>query len=580
MNAAQLENITYKDSYKDSYKEKTLSSQQGPHGRSRRQSRGRNGVQRNGVQNTWPSQTLATLFLVALACGPLPSASAVDDVEIGQEISTQRHLKDGEAAKMSPLELLAHGRNVFNAMWTIQEGAGRPQSKGTGLPLTDPEQPLVFPRNFNRISGPDSNGCAGCHNAPFGVPGGGGDIVTNVLVLGQRFDFMTFDRNDKRPIKGSVNEENEEVTLQTLGNFRSTLGMFGSGYIEMLARQMTADLRKIRDATEPGTRRRLKSKGVSFGIIGKGKDGFWVTEEVEGLPPAALASSGPNDPPDLIIRPFQQSGSVISLREFSNNAFNQHHGMQASERFGPGVDEDKDGLADELTRGDITAVSLYQAAMAVPGQVVPNHPKIEQAILAGEQHFKAIGCTACHVPDLPLDNKGWIFTEPNPYNYPGNLRVGDAPETRLDLNDKSLPNPRLKEQDGVVRVPAYTDLKLHDITSGPDDPNAEPVDMNDTFVKQNRRFLTKKLWGAANEPPYFHHGKFTTLREAVLAHSGEGLASRKAFEALPDEGKNALIEFLKSLQILPPGTEALVVDEHGKAKEWPPKASKPLTSRP
>lgn len=131
-----------------------------------------------------------------------------------------------------------------------------------------------------------------------------------------------------------------------------------------------------------------------------------------------------------------------------------------------------------------------------------------------------------------------------------------------------------------MRVPAYTDLKLHDITTGPDDPNAEPVDMNDTFVKQNRRFLTKKLWGAANEPPYFHHGKFTTLREAVLAHSGEGLASRQAFEALPDEGKNALIEFLKSLQVLAPGTKSLVVDEHGKAKEWPPKASKPLASRP
>ena len=60
-----------------------------------------------------------------------------------------------------------------------------------------------------------------------------------------------------------MNEEGKEITLQTLGNFRSTLGMFGSGYIEMLARQMTADLQKIRDATEPGTRRRLKSKGIS-----------------------------------------------------------------------------------------------------------------------------------------------------------------------------------------------------------------------------------------------------------------------------------------------------------------------------
>lgn len=497
-------------------------------------------------------------------------AEDINEVKIGQEISTQRHLKNSEAAEMPLAQLLKHGHELFNAMWTVQEGAGRPQTKGTGIPLSDPSQPLIFPRNFNRISGPDSNGCAGCHNAPFGISGGGGDIVTNALVLGQRFDFITFDRNDKEPTKGSVNEEGKEITLQTLGNFRSTLGMFGSGYIEMLARQMTADLQKIRDKTQPGTRRRLKSKGVSFGIIGKEKDGFWVTSEVEGLPPAALASSGPDNPPDLIIRPFHQSGSVISLREFTNNAFNHHHGMQSSERFGKDVDEDQDGFANELTIGDITAVSIYQAVMSVPGQVIPNHPKIEQAILQGEQLFKSIGCASCHLAELPLDNKGWIFSEPNPYNFYGNLRPGEAPEISLNLNDPSLPSPRLQEKDGIVMVPAYTDLKLHDITTGPDDPNAEPLDMNDTFVQQNRRFLTKKLWGAANEPPYFHHGKFTTLRQAVLAHSGEALASRQAFEAMDKIGKDSLIEFLKSLQILAPGTQSLVVDENGQAKKWPP----------
>ena len=32
--------------------------------------------------------------------------------------------------------------------------------------------------------------------------------------------------------------------------------------------------------------------------------------------------------------------------------------------------------------------------------------------------------------------------------------------------------------DGVVNVPAYTDFKLRDITSGPGDPNREPLDMN------------------------------------------------------------------------------------------------------
>ena len=48
-----------------------------------------------------------------------------------------------------------------------------------------------------------------------------------------------------------------------------------------------------------------------------------------------------------------------------------------------------------------------------------------------------------------------------------------------------------------------------------------------------------------------HHGKFTTMREAVLAHAGEAFSSRQAFEALPPYEKDCVIEFLKTLQVLP-----------------------------
>jgi CxxC motif-containing protein (DUF1111 family) len=124
-----------------------------------------------------------------------------------------------------------------------------------------------------------------------------------------------------------------------------------------------------------------------------------------------------------------------------------------------------------------------------------------------------------------------------------------------------------------VWVPAFTDLRLHDICDGPDDPNAEPLDMHappgsDAFFAGNRRFITRKLWGAANEAPYFHHGQFTTLREAVLAHGGEAAWTRAAFIGLPPAERDAVIEFLKSLQVLPPGTPTLVVDERGRPRAW------------
>ena len=52
--------------------------------------------------------------------------------------------------------------------------------------------------------------------------------------------------------------------------------------------------------------------------------------------------------------------------------------------------------------------------------------------------------------------------------------------------------------------------------------------------------------------------------------AGEALASRQAFQALSKYDQDSVIEFLKSLQVLPPGTKHLVVDEHGKPKKSPP----------
>jgi len=463
---------------------------------------------------------------------------------------------------------------------TEQEGSGRPQTKGTGTRLADPSQPLVGVRAFNRISGPDANSCAGCHNMPYGTPGGSGDFATSVFVLGQRFDFLTFDPSDSLPTKGAFDEEAKRVTLQTAANLRKTTGLFGSGYIEMLARQMTAELQAIRDSLQLGETKPLRTKGISFGQLTHRKDGSWDTSAVEGLPRASIIAPTPLSPPSLILRPWHQASNVVSLREFTNTAFNQHHGMQPTERFGVDADPDGDGFTNELTRADVTAVTLYQASLAVPGRFIPSDPEIEQAVLNGEAVFDSIGCSSCHTPKLPLDRRGWIFSEPNPYNPPANLRPGTTRTIVVDLNGKDLPSPRLTPDSSnpdVVWVPAYTDLKLHDICE-PTDPG-EPLDMNQTpwtpnFRKGNRRFLTRRLWGAANQPPYFHHGLFTTMRRSILAHAGEALASRRTFEARSKYDQDSVIEFLKTLQVLPPGTKDLIVDENFHAKVWPPKAVK------
>ena len=496
-------------------------------------------------------------FLLAVAGLPLAA-------QIGREVAVPVHLQGGQELTPPLKQLLKVGESLLTAHWTSEEGGARPLTKGTGAGLSDPSSPLEFPRNFNRISGPDTNSCAGCHNKP--VVGGGGEFGTLVFVLGQRFDFSTFDHSDPIHTRGAEDEAGNLVTEQSIGNGRKTVAMHGSGFIEMLAREMTIDLQAIRNTIAPGGSAALASKGVSFGTLQRTAGGNWDTSLVTGLPAPSLASLGPAGPPSLIIQAMHQAGAVISLRVFTNNAFNQHHGIQSTERFGIDTDPDGDGFTNELTRADVTAVTMFQAALPAPGRVIPKDPAIRAAIINGAARFRAIACTNCHVPSLPLHSKN--FCEPNPFNPSGNLRLGDGvPSLCMDLTDGDmLPTPRLKQVGGVIQVPAFTDLKLHDITSGPSDPNREPLDQNQPagsvgFFAGNGKFITRKLWGIANQHPFGHHGKFTTMREAVLAHSGEALASRTAFTGLPVYDRDSIIEFLKSLQILPKGAESLCADE-------------------
>ena len=81
----------------------------------------------------------------------------------------------------------------------------------------------------------------------------------------------------------------------------------------------------------------LISKGVSFGAITVMPNGKVDPTDIEGVDW------------DLIIKPFHQKGAVVSLRQFTNNAMNHHHGMQSVERFGENTDPDSDQVVNELS---------------------------------------------------------------------------------------------------------------------------------------------------------------------------------------------------------------------------------------
>lgn len=434
-------------------------------------------------------------------------------------------------------ELFTAGKTLFSAKFNTCDGQGRPATTGTG------EKRVADQPAFIRTSAPDADSCTGCHAQPR--DGGSGDFVANVFVLAQALD----------PVTDSVAPE--------FSNERNTLGMFGAGPIEMLGREMTADLQAQAQNLPDGTHT-LTTKGVGFEVTVQGG--------------VVVASKGVDR--DLIIKPFHQAGVVRSIREFTVNAYNHHHGMQAEERFdlnpGKGDDYDEDGTTRELTIGDVTAATVFQAALGTPGRILPADRTERRAVKRGEARFREIGCASCHVPTMVLNSR--LFVEPHPLNPAGTFN--DTTQSFSFDMTKEGEKPRLqKAPGGGAIVRAFTDLKRHNLCDPEDRPEAIRHFCNERLAQgrsdQEDRsgaeyFITRKLWDAGNSAPYGHRGDLTTLTEAILAHGGEGRASRNAFVALPAEDQAAIVKFLKTLQVLPAGASRVIREEgHRRGDDLP-----------
>ncbi len=475
---------------------------------------------------------LTAQLSVAAAVGLLPFVAAAHTPHVCSDLPDApmfaEHMEHADIASgVIPMQdVFDHGEALFVGNFNKCDGQGRPQTTGGGAKrFGDHPEKL-------RTSAPDADSCAGCHAQPR--LGGGGDFVANVFVLAQTLD----------PVTESVNG--------AFSNERNTLGMFGAGPIEMLAREMSWDL-QAQAAGLPDGAHVLNTKGVDFEITIAGG--------------AVVESRGVNT--DLVIRPFHQAGAVVSLREFTDNAMNHHHGMQAEERFdmnpamGFDPDFDEDGIERELTVGDITAVTLWQAQLGTPSRVMPADPARRQAAKRGEQLFADVDCTGCHKPKMYLESRH--FVEPNPFNPPGTCADPSVcPPVSFDMTkDGEGPNLKRAPGGGAV-VEAYTDLKRHNLCDDEGTPGAIRFFCNEQLTQgrpsQDGKpgtefFLTRKLWDVGNSGPYGHRGDLSTIAEAILMHGGEARPSRDAFVALPREDQEAVVEFLKTLQVVPPDAE-------------------------
>ena len=411
-----------------------------------------------------------------------------------------------QIGKSYPLVRAIHdGKILFQTKFNLADGAGRPLATEHVFPT---RRSVPGPA-FQRIAGPDSNSCSGCHNQP--QVGGSGDFATNVFVAAPQFGEV---------LNESINP--------AFADERFTRSLFGIGPIEIAATEMSRELLRLRNDGIQAAQKsghdvevNLTAKGIQFGSIVVTPDGDQDASKLSGISP------------DLILRPFNAKGTMVSIRDFTVVASNQHHGMEASEMFGDertGIhDFGGNGTGKGLSHGQVTAMALWQASLPMPdNRGFEKHP--------GFQVFKQVGCDSCHVPSMHLQSN--VFNEPNEFNREG---VMTPAETK---NHIKMPLKLERDGKGYV-LHAFTDLKRHVI-----------CDTNRNFLCNERKkqdkvplneFMTPRLWDLNTKAPYCHRGDCTTITEAIEAHGGEASAVTDAFDALPRADKVSLVAFLKSL---------------------------------
>jgi len=455
------------------------------------------------------------------------SALADQDVpwaEITHELGKTENLPSGRLSKSALDALNDTGEALFSAQFTPYDGAGRPNATQAIIPT---KTRRAREHAFFRTAGPDATACASCHNQP--VLGGASDFVTNVFVS-EGFTQADFDSIDPQ-----------------FSNERGSNHLMGAGLVELLAREMSQELANIRTNalmrardTNNSVRLELISKGVSYGFITATEKGLVNLDEVEGV----------DD--DLTVRPFSQKGVMTSLRQFTVNAMNHHHGMQADERFGvqrTGSDDfDGDGYTNELSAADVSALVAWQAMLEPPVQQMPNDEAWVEAALRGKNAMGDYGCTECHKESLPLESLD--FHDPGPLDVVGTLSTASVEQPGIyDLSLTHWAASLPRNEQGHVLVPLFGDLKRHQMTDRRNQALGNEK-LSQRFVDRTR-FMTAELWGVGSTGPYGHRNDYVALRDIILAHGGDAKASRDAFNVASEAEQLDVVAFLKTLVILP-----------------------------
>lgn len=433
--------------------------------------------------------------------------------------------------KRDPFRSIRRGRQLFQRKFLRTQGMG---------PIADD---LILGGNIEtslRIGAGLADSCATCHGRPRGSAGFGGDVVT-------------------RP------------------ESRDAPHLFGLGLKEMLADEITTDLRAIRAAailqaqrTNRNVTKDLRSKAIDYGKITAQSNGTVDTSEVKGIDT------------NLRVKPFFHHGGTISIREFIVGAFNDEMGLQAvdpelqqahngarietpsgmildgstDQISAPIVntsseDEDGDGIANEIPTSVVDHMEFYLLNYFKAGTHQQSY-----STRKGLETFREVGCAQCHVPDLQITRDRRVADVETVYDpVKGNFNSLFATATPLfSIVPDNSGFPGWKRPNGgrFLVENIFTDFKRHDLG-----PNFHERNYDGTY---QTTFLTTALWGVGSTGPYGHDGRSMHLHDVILRHGGEAQSARDNFAAKNRNRQQEVIEFLNSLILFPPDDTASNLD--------------------
>jgi hypothetical protein len=382
--------------------------------------------------------------------------------------------------------ILINGRHLFTTPFTEADGAGEGKrfSNGEGpvgpreaaftsnlkliqgkLGLPDSDIPKlldIFLPSFAhldsqknvrfailRLNGLDSQSCFECHNS-IGSAHVGGEGPIEAL--------------ERKPGTngGPAGQASNAFINDTLPNpitkfVRNPPHVFGTGYVVAIAQKMTIDLigQKIgayfaaaqspnqevsADLFSTDSKGRPVVRFGNFKVKYVGKPGsapdpttllkYFTTDADASLPDFIEDTSGLlGVSSDLAVRPLQWKGIASNERNFVRSAMSFHFGLLPRE-LNPDYglpqenhDSDNDGVDDEVSEGNVSALSIFTLSLRPPGQLIAEGKK--EIVERGEKLFRgekvddktivigaANACISCHIPSLPLYNSVICVRDP------------------------------------------------------------------------------------------------------------------------------------------------------------------------